>query len=1735
MAPQELSSRELSTFEQSLKELRQQITGVAEQMRSAKTPEDLLKMAVIQIRQSLQVDRVLMLRFLEPGIDRLISPSIPAALMPASEGQSVASYLYSSRNTRGVGFGHGNGNGNGKGELSPADLSATNSDEFADYTGLVVAESLARGWTPTQGATIHLTGFGFDTPEDYVIHPFVSIADTERTNLTPYQRQILERYQVKASLNIPICLGKTFWGLISVQQCDRSYQWAEREIVFLRQVVTEMAVLMQQFDLDRAVIDSQAKVEAALTDLRDALGRGQERDASVSRVIERVRQSLNIDEIFATTTREVRMLLECDRVSVYKFKPDFSGQFVAESVAPGWVELVGPNVQRVWKDTYLEENQGGRYAEHETYAVADIYTEGHDPCHIELLEQFEARAYMLVPMFQGETLWGILAAYQNGGPRQWEQAEVTLLQRIADQLSIALQQAETVRQMQLQSKRVEKAAERDKTFAQVMSRIRQSLEIDEIFNTTTREVRSLLHCDRVSVYKFNPDFSGEFVAESVTEGWGALVGPNVQRVWKDTYLEENQGGRYALRETYAVSDIYTEGHDPCHVELLEQFEARAYMLVPIFQGDHLWGILAAYQNNGPRDWEEDEVRLLARIADQLGVALKQAETLAQVQLQSQRVEKAADRDKTFAQVMSRIRQSLDLDEIFNTTTREVRALLKCDRVSVYKFNPDFSGEFVAESVAKGWGALVGPNVQRVWKDTYLEENQGGRYALRDTYAVSDIYTEGHDPCHVELLEQFEARAYMLVPIFQGDHLWGILAAYQNSGPRDWEEAEVNLLARIGDQLGVGLKQAETLGRLRSQSERIEQAAVRDRAVGQVIARIRESFDIETIFATTTREVRALLKCDRVSVYKFNPDFSGEFVAESVADGWVKLVGENVQRVWKDTYLEENQGGRYALRETYAVSDIYTEGHDPCHVELLEQFEARAYTLVPIFQGSELWGILAAYQNDKPRDWDDDEVGLLVRISDQLGVALQQAETLAQLREQSERIEKTAAQDRAIDQVIGRIRQSFDVDNIFNTTTQEVRQLLKCDRVSVYKFNPDFSGEFVAESVAQGWGKLVGPNVKRVWKDTYLEENQGGRYALRETYAVSDIYTEGHDPCHVELLEQFEARAYTLVPIFQGSELWGILAAYQNDGPRDWEDNEVSLLVRISDQLGIALQQAETLEQLRQQSAKLEKAAIRDRAVTQVIDRIRRTLDVETIFDTTTKEVRTLLKCDRVGVYRFNADWSGAFVAESVGATWVSLVARQQELPALQRNVSDCQSLKPLIDASTYVEPQVGDTYLQETEGGRFAEKQTFSVSDIHTAGFTPCYLEILEQYQCRAYAIVPIFQGDRLWGLLAAYQNDGPRQWEDAEVQLLAQIGVQLGVAIQQGQYLKKVEEQATQLEAAAQRDKAAKEELQRKALELLMAVRPALDGDLTVRAPVTEDELGTLADSYNNTLQSLRRIVVQVQGAVAKVVNTSESSDASLIELSSQAQKQVEEITNALSQIQQMVSFTEETAKNALQVETAIETANKTLQSGDEAMNRTVDGIMDIRKTVTEAAKSIKRLTQSSQDIAKVVNLINNFATQTNLLALNAAIEATRAGEYGRGFAVVADEVRSLARQSGDATTEIEKLVQEIQEETKEVTLAMQMASEQVTRGTTLVGETRETLNDIVAATGQIAGLVEGISAATREQTRQAQSVTNLMTEVAAIADRTSDNSIEISQSFKDALTTVQELQASAGQFKVD
>ena len=1562
--------------------------------------------------------------------------------------------------------------------------------------GKVVAESLIRGYTPILGESLPALAFGAQDQQEYQQKHIVALEHVYQKNRSPYQLQLMQKYQVKASVSLPIIVDGLVWGLLVLQQCSGvSRRWQEAEINLLQQVVTELRLNLLPTELR-----NQQQKQVEQTKAVGKIG---------AKILKNILYSLDVASVFTTATRDIRQELECDRVGVYRFNPDWSGEFIAESVGTDWIPLVGPNIKKVWADTYLRETEGGRYRHGETFAVNNIYTAGHQQCHIDLLEQFEAKAYAIAPIFEGENLWGLLAAFQNSGPRQWNPAEISLLALVGRQFGVALQQADYLEKLNARAEQVSKTVEQERTFSRVIEKIRQTSDIETIFKTTTKEVSKLLNVERVTIYKFRDDYFGDFVCESETGGWPKLVGSG----WEDPYLQEHRGGRFRNNEPLVVDDIYNGNLTDCHVEALEDFGVKSCAVVAIFQGQKLWGLLSAFQHSSPRHWDENEVKVLTQISAQLGVGLQQAEYLKQIQTQSEQQAKEAQAERALAKVIDKIRQTFDIDKIFETTTQEVRKLLNIERVTIYKFREDYFGDFVCESETGGWPKLVGSG----WEDPYLKDHQGGRFRNNEPLVVDDVYDGGLTDCHVEALEYFGVKSCMVVAIFQGTKLWGLLSAFQHSGPRHWEESEVKILTQIGTQLGVGLQQAEYLKQLQEQSTQIARTAELEQAAATIIAQLRQSLDVNTIFQITTREIRKLLKVDRVGVFRFVPDSSfgeTELISEDVLPEYRMALPLKI----RDHCFAERMAERYRVGRIWASADVTQEDLVDCHLSILAQFQVRANLVVPIIKRNELWGLLCLHQCSGPRQWQENEIQFVRRMSAQFGVALEQAEYLEQLHEQSTQLTKTAERDKAIAKISTKILQSLDEASVFRTASQEVRILLKCDRAAVYRFEEDWSGTFVAESVGKGWTPLVGPDIQTVWADSYLQETQGGRYRHKESFAVEDVFTIGHSQCHVDILEQFEVRAYLLAPIFIYDKLWGILCAYQNDGPRRWEEGEIFAMEQIALQVGAALQIVRYVSQVQQQSNQLAKLVEREtnfinliyKTGNRITERLQQgTLNTDSLFRATTQELRQLLKADRVAVYRFNSDWSGEFLIEDVGGTYKRLTGSEAA--------------------------RVADPILQETKGGQYSKNEASVVNKISETDNVTFSRILLEEWGAKSYVIAPLFKGDQLWGLLTTYQNAESRQWEEGEVNFLVQMARQLGLVLQQAESLEQVEQQSQQLAEAAKREKADKEALQQKVIQLLSAVRPALQGDLTVRAPVTEDEVGTIADAYNNTLQSLRGIVKQVQEASRQVAHTSQDSAASITDLANLAHQQFESLEDALEQIQTMANFTQAVGTNAQQVEAAVQQANQTVREGDAAMNRTVDGILTIRETVAETSKRLKRLSESSQKVSRVVNLISNFTTQTQLLALNAAIEATRAGEYGRGFVVVADEVRSLARQSAEATAEIEQLVQEIQEGTAEVSNAMETGIQQVAQGTNLVTDARQRLNEIVEATTQISQLVEGITQATLLQSQQFESVTETMSEVAAIANKTSEESTEISTSFRELLAMAQNLQTNAGQFKVD
>ena len=663
-----------------------------------------------------------------------------------------------------------------------------------------------------------------------------------------------------------------------------------------------------------------------------------------------------------------------------------------------------------------------------------------------------------------------------------------------------------------------------------------------------------------------------------------------------------------------------------------------------------------------------------------------------------------------------------------------------------------------------------------------------------------------------------------------------------------------------------------------------------------------------------------------------------------------------------------------------------------------------------------------------------------------------------------------------------------LDKIINRTLEGIRDILKVDRVVVYQFNFEQTAFISHEVNNPAYPSALELEIS----DRCIPQELIAEYCKGPVVATHNVHEAGFNPEHYQFMEQLHINANLVVPMIKQGDVFGLLIAHHCQGTHQWQEDESNFMQRVAEQLTITLDRFSLQEQLIAETKRVQ--MLRDITV-----KIATTANTEEVMNVAVQEMRRALKADRVIIYTFDEDWLGTIVAEDVANGYPAVLNSQIMDPCFAQEFAD-----------------------------KYLNGRVRAIPDIHNAGLTECYLQQLVPFKVRANMIAPIICEEKLLGLYIANQCSSTRNWEAAEISFFSQVSTQIGFALERAHLL---EQQG--ISEGEQRK--AKEQLQQRALELLMEVDPVSQGDLTIRARVTEDEIGTIADSYNATIENLRKIVSQVQNATGQLSDTTNKNDSAIRSLSQEAFEQAQDISSALDKLQAMNDSIKAVAANAELAEATVQQATQTVEQGEDAMNRTVDGIMAIRQTVAETAKKVKQLGESSQKISKVVNLISNFADQTNLLALNASIEAAHAGEEGRGFAVVADEVRSLARQSAAATAEIETLVAGIQAETNDVVAAMEAGTEQVVTGTKLVDETRKSLNQITTASMQITELVEAITRSAIEQSQTSQTVTQTMTQVAAISDKTSTEAGLVSDSFKELLEVAQSLQESVRQFKVE
>lgn len=358
----------------------------------------------------------------------------------------------------------------------------------------------------------------------------------------------------------------------------------------------------------------------------------------------------------------------------------------------------------------------------------------------------------------------------------------------------------------------------------------------------------------------------------------------------------------------------------------------------------------------------------------------------------------------------------------------------------------------------------------------------------------------------------------------------------------------------------------------------------------------------------------------------------------------------------------------------------------------------------------------------------------------------------------------AERERILRQITHHIRESLEVDQVLNTTVQEVRQLLQVDRVLIYRFCPDWSGDIIAESVAQPWQAVLGSHIH----DPCFQGDLITQYRHGRINQINDVLTSNLPPCHLDLLASFEVRANLVIPILHQYSLWGLLCVHYCGGPHTWQTWEVDILQQITDQLAIAIQQSELHQQLQQWAITLEKQ-VQERTA-----EIQRTLDLEAMLQRITERVRNSL--DEAQILETVVQELGYVLELECCDTGIYNSDRTQSTIAHEFTQSACVAK--------------GTTFAIASASHYDIYTTLFQGQAVQFCDLIPCPFRT--QYQHLTVLACPILNDQQVLGDLWLYRHAA---FTLAEMKFVQQISNQCAIALRQSRLYQASQAQVIELE----------------------------------------------------------------------------------------------------------------------------------------------------------------------------------------------------------------------------------------------------------------------------------------------------------------------------------------------------
>jgi len=1028
---------------------------------------------------------------------------------------------------------------------------------------------------------------------------YIAINNLQEADFPYFFKEFYLNQGSKSILFVKIKKDNNVWGGIGLQTFCDFRRWTDKEIEFLKAIAYQIYIAVKHAELYL-----KTKKQA-------------EKEALIRKITETIRSTLDINEVLTIICDEVAKVFDVQRATIIELPdPKNCEENIVRreyKISPDIKDLSDTafdyNTRIYWNKKALVEG---------TSLIIDNIPKSETPDYFKKsYEAIGVKSILGFPVKKDKKVWGVIVLSEYTSYRHWTEDEINLLQTIADQVYIAIEQAELY-------STTKKQADREALLRNIISTCRSTFDIDQIKKNIEESIGKSLNLDRCIILEYDslndiPLPIDEHSEYRSSENVKSLIGFDFNKKEFNFFrkLDNKKYGFFGTNST-AVSEEYKKNLNEVIIKYYEDYNIKAGFQVPLFYGNHYLGSIIGHYENPHNEFSEEEKEFIRTIANQTGIALHQAKLYSTTK-------KQADREALLRKIIESSRSTLDINETKKIIVNETGKAFNADRCFFVEYDQnedalpiDQYSEYLA---SKDDYSLVGIDLEKKYNHKYWTEQlklTKSELIVTDlTQYIKDNKLEG-TPID-QYFKDINFKTGSGFPIFHENKLTGLLIIDYTKIVKELSNEDIQFIKTLVNQISIALRQSELYIKEKKTAEREE-------LLRKVVETIRSTLDINEIFNVICNEISKLFNLERVSITEFpNKQDYGEFYnrGKYISCKGIKEPDKTFVDPRVTIYLATN----ILDYGNNIVIDNISRSNSPDFIKsFYENLGVKSLTGIPVKRGEDKWGGLFLAEYENYRKWTEDEISLLQTIADQVYIAIKQAELYSTTKEFADR-------ESLLREVIDTIRSTLDINEIKRTFVNEIGLYFKADRVVFSEFDTE-KNVFLATDTYSEY--LCTPDISSfIGYDWSLHEGRPyiDRLVEQNEIIITDLdkYLKEHNLENSDFEKLFKGwkvkSSYNIV-IMYGQEIMGFFCIDYLKENFKINNNELEFLRTLANQAGIALYQSRLFNHLRQ-------TAKNEQTIAKIISTIKSSLNIDEILMLICNKLTHLFNVTRISIDEFN--------------------------------------------------------------------------------------------------------------------------------------------------------------------------------------------------------------------------------------------------------------------------------------------------------------------------------------------------------------------------------------------------------------------------------------------------------------------------------------------------------------------